>query len=109
MGFDLILTTNRVPEISANLHSQAGRLVAQTARNIESLAKQRAPKDTGFLANSILAGQVAPFHWEVPVGADYGIFVEYGTSRMAAQPFLTPAVEQVRPAFEAGVARLIDG
>jgi len=33
------------------------------------------------------------------VGANYGVYVETGTKHAAAQPFLGPAVEAVRPAF----------
>lgn len=32
-------------------------------------------------------------------GVEYGIFQEIGTSRMDAHPFMTPAVEAVRPQF----------
>lgn len=33
--------------------------------------------------------------WIVGVGAEYGAYVEFGTSRMAAQPYLVPAVLHV--------------
>lgn len=32
-------------------------------------------------------------------GVEYGLYQETGTSRMAAQPFMVPAVEKVRPGF----------
>ncbi len=35
-------------------------------------------------------------------GVDYGIYNEFGTSRMSAQPFMTPAIEGVRGAFLEG-------
>lgn len=34
-------------------------------------------------------------------GVEYGLNVEMGTTRMSAQPFMVPAVEAVRPGFEA--------
>ena len=34
-------------------------------------------------------------------GVEYGIWQETGTSKMAAQPFMVPAVEAVRPGWEA--------
>ena len=53
----------------------------------------RAPRDTGALASSIgYDGQGT-----VTVGVDYGIFVEYGTTRTAPQPFARPSVDQNRP------------
>ncbi len=36
-------------------------------------------------------------------GVEYGKFVELGTSKMAAQPALGPAVESVRPGFVAAI------
>lgn len=32
-------------------------------------------------------------------GVDYGVHQEFGTSRMAGKPFMTPAIEHVRPAL----------
>ena len=34
-------------------------------------------------------------------GVNYGIYQEFGTSKMGAQPFMSPAVEAVRPGWEA--------
>ncbi len=33
-------------------------------------------------------------HWVVGTSAEYGIYVEFGTSKMEAQPFLRPAVRK---------------
>lgn len=39
--------------------------------------------------------------WIVGVGANYGAYVEFGTARMAAQPYLFPAARHVmRTEFE---------
>lgn len=58
-------------------------------------AQSLAPKVTGRLANSI-GGSVNPNQIRVYADADYASFVENGTSKMAAQPFLKPAVVQTR-------------
>lgn len=42
----------------------------------------------------------------VAVGAEYGIHVEYGTDRAAAQPYLSPAVDKARPDWEEGLREL---
>lgn len=39
-------------------------------------------------------------------GVDYGVYQEFGTYKMAAQPFMNPAADAVRPAFEAGIKKL---
>lgn len=38
--------------------------------------------------------------------ANYSIYVEMGTHRAPAQPFLGPGMESVRPAFEAALAAI---
>jgi len=95
------------------MRQRGGQVVAQAARRIEAGAKQRVPVDSGNLKSNIIAEQLAPSNWEVRCGIDepvpYAVFVEFGTSRMAAQPFFTPAVEMERPRFEAALAELIDG
>jgi HK97 gp10 family phage protein len=40
----------------------------------------------------------------VAVSATYGIYLEFGTRHMPAQPFWTPAVEQGRATFDAELA-----
>lgn len=97
---------SRIPELQKQL-ALASQVVRKTAFDVEAQAKLRAPVDTGFLRNSIHTEQESELRASVNVGAEYGLFVEYGTSRMAAQPFLNPAVESVRPAFEAAVTALL--
>lgn len=37
---------------------------------------------------------------------DYGVYQEFGTSKMAAQPFITPAMDAVRPTFIEGLKQI---
>lgn len=73
------------------------------AEEIEFLAKDIVPVDTGALRASIHVVVFDELSLQVRADAHYAAFVEYGTSRMAAQPYMTPAVEAVWP----GVARKI--
>jgi HK97 gp10 family phage protein len=65
---------------------------------IVARAQAIVPIDTGALRDSITyriehtGGQ-----WHIIVGAytDYALFVELGTVRMSAQPYLRPAVDQI--------------
>jgi HK97 gp10 family phage protein len=78
----------------------AQREVLRTLLNIQRRAKERCPVDTGRLRNSI-AFELDEDRLSGGVGTnvEYAPFVEHGTSRMAAQPFLFPAFEEERPQF----------
>lgn len=52
--------------------------------------------DTGVLHTSIVAVQTGELQAQVHVNAPYASELEYGTSRMAARPFLQPAVDRTR-------------
>ena len=41
-------------------------------------------------------------------GEDYGIYNEFGTSRMSAQPFITPAIEGIRDDFLDGWKQVVN-
>lgn len=93
------LNKARLQEIIAKTPRAVAGAVAATAFDVQSDAAQAAPVDTGALRNSIAAQAQSPFVWWVVVGVLYGKFVEFGTSRTRAQPFLTPAVEHHRATF----------
>lgn len=78
----------------------AQREVKRAALAVEGGAKERCPVDTGRLRSSI-THQVDADGLSAVVGTnvDYAPHVEFGTSRMAAQPFLFPAMESHRPEF----------
>jgi len=63
---------------------------------IERGAKGRAPVDTGNLRASIESNtetKAKQITTEVGTNVEYAPFVELGTSTMAAQPFLRPALD----------------
>ena len=117
---------NHFDEVSDALPGILSQVVRKTAFGIQSDAQSLAPRDTGFLANSIyvktskdssysevgqptregahlLAEVETPPDDQtayVAVGANYGIFLEYGTVHQPAQPYLTPAVEAGQEALE---------
>ena len=75
--------------------------VAKTARDIAADAQASAPVDTGALRNSISA-DVGGMEAVIGPGVHYGGYVELGTSRMRAQPYLFPAADRhERPFAEA--------
>lgn len=70
----------------------------QLAQRVERRAKQLAPVDTGRLRSSITSGLAedgSTVAGLVGTDVDYAVHVEYGTYRMAPQPFMRPALEEV--------------
>lgn len=103
------LDTTRLDEISEGVRPKASEIVVSSAFEIQGIAQLYAPVDTAALKNGIET-DVAPDRMSAVIhdSVDYGIFQELGTSKMQAQPFLTPAVETVRPKFERRWAELFE-
>lgn len=96
----VFIVYNRIPELIAAVEAVSKSRPKEIADKIAASARVRAPVDTGFLRSSIgsrsvEAGKTA----EVFAGADYAAYVEYGTYKMAAQPFLEPAVNEYEAEF----------
>lgn len=74
------------------------REIKVSSVRIEAEGKKRAPVDTGFMRRSIRHDPQAPFlTGRVEAAAHYSGFVELGTYRSRAQPYLFPAVEAELP------------
>jgi HK97 gp10 family phage protein len=71
----------------------------------ESYAKQLCPVDTGRLRNSITHQQEDENTVAIGTNVVYAPFVELGTRRMAAQPYLRPAIEEHKTDYQ----RVIEG
>lgn len=59
----------------------------------ESYAKSACPVDTGRLRNSITHQQESENVEVIGTNVSYSVYVELGTSKMSARPFLRPAAE----------------
>jgi HK97 gp10 family phage protein len=53
-------------------------------------------QDTGVLASNIETVQISPVLVEVSSNAPYSAPLEFGTSKMAARPFMRPARDKMR-------------
>jgi len=89
------LDTSVLDRIIAQMRPKAARIVETHGLAIASEAAQLAPVDTGALRNSITSESqmTGELTFTVSDGVEYGVFQELGTYKMAAQPFLVPAVE----------------
>ncbi|WBM89866.1 HK97 gp10 family phage protein [Lacticaseibacillus rhamnosus] len=74
-----------------------------TTGQVQATAKQVAPKRTGYMANNISVDPVKKTATSVTgtvnAKADYSSFVEFGTYKMSAQPFIRPAVSAAQSLF----------
>lgn len=81
---------------AADYSRERAHRIADIARAIAPRLKHPDPRFyPGELADSIDVTEVAPGEWDVGVWARWAWFVEAGTSKMAAQPYLRPAVAMV--------------
>ncbi len=125
---ELIVVYDILPEVALRMEEALDDIIRKSAFDIEARAKAKAPVQFGFLKSSIYvrthhestygdAGQEGDgtgvmlpeveqpekHHAVIAVGANYGIYQEFGTVHMPAHPYLTPAAEEVRPEFEAAL------
>ncbi|WP_422406965.1 MULTISPECIES: HK97-gp10 family putative phage morphogenesis protein [Gammaproteobacteria] len=90
----------RINAITAKLQTDTKQAVKKAVLKTEASAKQLTPVDTGYLRNSISSSfSEGGMEGKVGVGAEYGIYVEYGTSKQHEQPFMTPAFVTNKEAF----------
>ena len=68
------------------------RALGKACAIVERSAKQKAPKGTGELRNSI-SSRIEGDTGIVFTPLEYAPYVEYGTSKMKEQPFMNPAIE----------------
>lgn len=102
------IRSNRLPALSPALRRRVGEIVQASAFSCEGLAKAHAAVDTGTLRNSIQAEPESETAWIVAPHTDYAIHQEYGTHKMPAHPFMTPAAETVRPLFLGQMQRAVE-
>lgn len=91
---------SNLSRIAQQAPQAARRVRMQTAEDIGNLAQQLAPVDSGELRDS----KEVEHQEDVSIvgfTAEHAPFQEFGTSKMAAQPFLTPAFHQIEFTFEA--------
>ena len=108
---DSVEITDNTEEVKSELLEKIERGLIACGLTAEGHAKSLCPVDTGRLRNSI-TNQVDMSEQAVYIGTnvEYAPYVELGTSRMPARPFLRPAAhdhgpeyqELLRQAMEAG-------
>ncbi len=79
----------------------------KTAFDVVRLAKNRVPVDTSRTKNSIVVHKIVdPLSRRIGPDTGYAIFLEFGTFRMAARPYMVPALEGIRAPFIAALSAI---
>lgn len=102
------LDTTVLDRLRGVIPERAESVLEVAARNIEKRAKvsmkgggpslpgNPPAVDTGALRASIHVEKPKAMVRDIMDGVEYGVSLEFGTTRMAARPWLTPAVEAER-------------
>lgn len=90
----LNLLVQRLHQAGVQAPDMAQKVLEEAGNDIADGMRERVPIKTGRLYMSI---QVQSYRGKVvvgPVDVPYALYVEYGTSRMAAQPYMRPAAQE---------------
>lgn len=77
------------------------------AGHVPSRPGQPPKNDTGNLKNNIVARRIRRLKYRITSGADYAAFLEFGTRRIRARPYMQPAAEKNRKALRRNVVKAI--
>jgi len=86
---------------------KVAKQISESALNIQREAKRRCPVDTGALRNSITVDFYGDMSAQIGPHMPYAQYVEFGTRKMRAQPYLFPAYEEEKPRLMEGIEKAI--
>ncbi|WP_454798586.1 HK97-gp10 family putative phage morphogenesis protein [Novosphingobium lindaniclasticum] len=93
-------------QVEAQISITAGAVSGK--KHVASAPGQPPNNDTGTLAGNIETNQTAPLVVEVSSNADYASALEFGTSKLAARPYMGPARDAKKKEVEQLVRRAVD-
>lgn len=91
----VVLDRGALDRVLESPQGDVGRELARRAVSVDRAAKGYCPVDTGRLRSSInwrLATDSQGLLAVIGTNVEYAPYVEFGTGRMGAQPFLRPAL-----------------
>lgn len=106
---DLLRLAADIQHMGVRATVQADRALRKAVTDIQARAQVNAPVDTGYLRSSIsseVQSTGGTIRGEVGPTANYGGYVENGTSTQRAQPYLRPATDAVVPGYEAALEQI---
>lgn len=95
--------TNYFKQRQAQIIDAQGRAAERTGVWAAEEARRLAPVDTGELRDSItyeVRRTATTFAIVVLAGANHALYIELGTSRMSAQPYLRPVLDRIGQQYQ---------
>lgn len=105
-GVDRLVRQRAIKSKQARIATD--RQLELSSKRIERMAKVKAPVDTGALKNSIFSAKAGNLTYKVTAPQHYAIYVEKGTRKMRAQPYLKPALDAERPKLISNLRKLYE-
>jgi len=107
VSITIAVTRNDLPKIASAIAGKVADINTKAA--FDCIAQARPPVDTGNLKNAttVTAATAGDLTAIAGWNAEYAPHVEYGTSRMAAQPFARPASDAVKPGWIAAMKQAV--
>jgi HK97 gp10 family phage protein len=94
------------------VRAEAAHLITEGAvsgkGHVPSLPGEPPNEDTGVLRTHIETTQPAPLRVEVSSNAPYAVALEAGTSKMAARPYMGPALRNKKKVVVATIQRAVN-
>ena len=94
-------------KFDSGMQRQVYRYLHSWANDVKAAAMRNAPVRTGHLRSTIYA-KIKDWVAEIGAEATYALFVELGTRRMRAQPYLYPAIQEYLPSLEMNIIGAIE-
>ena len=100
-----VIFQSNAKEALSGMAKAKARALEMIGGKAESYAKKLCPVDTGRLRNSITHAQYDENTEVIGSNVEYAPYVELGTHKMAARPYLRPAAENHTAEYKAIVEK----
>lgn len=107
MGIEVRMVYNHFGKIRAETKPNAKRAIKKAGFDMVAGAQERSRVDSGAMKDAWQFEMESELVGVVFNTVEHSIYNEFGTYKMAAQPMIRPAVEQVGPSFEAAMRQIV--
>lgn len=107
MKIEVHVENDNTAEIKSKVQSGITRALEAAGLFVSSVAIVNAPRDTGLLSGSIHHRMTGEKEVSIGTNVEYGKYQELGTYKMAAHPFLRPAIQDSASAVAQIIAQAL--